>query len=186
MKNCFFCWELLGSEVHNRLPTGCASLRVGGPHAAVDGGVNSWRAFYVSFSKNVPFPISSRQLTILDFWLFWIFANFFVIFLHFFDDFASFFDWYQFCPPESEMLKYIFGIFSEYLAASAASPDYVRFQAVIKSAASAASRDYVRFQAVIKSAASAASPRGGRASGRLDHNFLCFSMFFAVLAAQQI
>ena len=34
-----------------------------------------------------------------------------------------------------------------------------------KSAASAASRDYVKFQAVIKSAASAASLRGGRASG---------------------
>ena len=40
-----------------------------------------------------------------------------------------------------------------------------------KSAASAASLDYVRFQAVIKSAASAASLRGGRASGRLDHGF---------------
>ena len=38
-----------------------------------------------------------------------------------------------------------------------------------KSAASAASPDYVKFQAVIKSAASAASLRGGRASGRLDH-----------------
>ena len=45
-----------------------------------------------------------------------------------------------------------------------------------KSAASAASPDYVNFQAVIKSAASAASPRGGRASGRLDHDFL-FAMF---------
>ena len=42
-----------------------------------------------------------------------------------------------------------------------------------KSAASAASRDYVKFQAVIKSAASAASLRGGRASGRLDHGFFC-------------
>ena len=31
--------------------------------------------------------------------------------------------------------------------------------------------DYVEFQAVIKSAASAASPRGGRASGRLDHGY---------------
>ena len=40
-----------------------------------------------------------------------------------------------------------------------------------KSAASAASLDYVKFQAVIKSAASAASPPGGRASGRLDHGF---------------
>ena len=38
-----------------------------------------------------------------------------------------------------------------------------------KSAASAASLDYVEFQAVIKSAASAASLHGGRASGRLDH-----------------
>ena len=42
-----------------------------------------------------------------------------------------------------------------------------------KSAASAASPDYVKFQAVIKSAASAASLRGGRASGRLDHGFFC-------------
>ena len=40
-----------------------------------------------------------------------------------------------------------------------------------KSAASAASLDYVKFQAVIQSAASAASLRGGRASGRLDHDF---------------
>ena len=38
-----------------------------------------------------------------------------------------------------------------------------------KSAASAASPDYGKFQAEIKSAASAASLRGGRASGRLDH-----------------
>ena len=44
-----------------------------------------------------------------------------------------------------------------------------------KSAASAASLDYVKFQAVIKSAASAASLRGGRASGRLDHG-----SFFAI------
>ena len=36
---------------------------------------------------------------------------------------------------------------------------------VNKSAATAASPIYVKFQAVIKSAASAASPRGGRASG---------------------
>ena len=42
-----------------------------------------------------------------------------------------------------------------------------------KSAASAASLDYVKFQAVIKSAASAASLRGGRASGRLDHIHVC-------------
>ena len=53
---------------------------------------------------------------------------------------------------------------------------------VNKSAASAASPDYVKFQAVIKSAASAASPRGGRASGRLDHVF--FSQLLAALAAK--
>ena len=52
-----------------------------------------------------------------------------------------------------------------------------------KSAASAASPDYVKFQAVIKSAASAASLRGGRASGRLDHDF--FSQFLAALAAKK-
>ena len=46
-----------------------------------------------------------------------------------------------------------------------------------KSAASAASPDYVKFQAVIKSAASAASPRGGRASGRLDHGVVFFAIF---------
>ena len=46
---------------------------------------------------------------------------------------------------------------------------------VNKSAASAASPDCVKFQAVIKSAASAASPRGGRASGRLNHGY-----FFAI------
>ena len=45
-----------------------------------------------------------------------------------------------------------------------------------KVAARAASPDYVRFQAVIKSAASAASLRGGRASGRLDHD-----LFFAIV-----
>ena len=38
-------------------------------------------------------------------------------------------------------------------------------------AASAASPDYVKIQAVIKSAASAASLRGGHACGRLDHDF---------------
>ena len=46
---------------------------------------------------------------------------------------------------------------------------------VNKSAASTASPDYVKFQAVIKSAASAASLRGGRATGRLDHD-----LFFAI------
>ena len=47
-----------------------------------------------------------------------------------------------------------------------ASPAYR--ESVNKSAASAASPDYVKFQPVIKSAASAASLWGGRASGRLD------------------
>ena len=51
-----------------------------------------------------------------------------------------------------------------------------------KSAASAASPDYVKFKAVIKSAASAASLRGGRASGRLDHGV--FSQFLAALATK--
>ena len=46
-----------------------------------------------------------------------------------------------------------------------------------KSAASAASPDYVKFQAVIKSAATAAFLRAGRASGRLDHNFFFFTIF---------
>ena len=55
-------------------------------------------------------------------------------------------------------------------------------ESVNKSAASAASPDYVNFQAVIKSAASAASLRGGRASGRLDHDF--FLRFLAALAAK--
>ena len=45
---------------------------------------------------------------------------------------------------------------------------------VNKSAASAASPGYVKFQAVIELAASATSLRGGRASGRLDHVFLFF------------
>ena len=45
-------------------------------------------------------------------------------------------------------------------------------ECVKKSAACAASPGYVRFQAVIKSAASAASLHGGRARGRLDHGFL--------------
>ena len=53
---------------------------------------------------------------------------------------------------------------------------------VNKSAASAASPEYVKFQAVIKSAASAASLRGGRASGRLDHGL--FVQFLAALAAK--
>ena len=47
-----------------------------------------------------------------------------------------------------------------------------------KSAASTASPGYVKFQAVIKSAASAASLCGGRASGRLDHG-----LFLQVLGA---
>ena len=45
-----------------------------------------------------------------------------------------------------------------------------------KSVASAASLDYVNFQAMIKSAASAASLRAGRVNGRLDH-VLFFAMF---------
>ena len=53
-----------------------------------------------------------------------------------------------------------------------------------KSAASAASPDYVKFQAVIKSAASAASLRGGRASGRLDHGL--FFAFFGRASGQKI
>ena len=52
-----------------------------------------------------------------------------------------------------------------------------------KSAASAASLDYVKFQAVIKSAASAASLPGGRASGRLYHGVV--SQFLAALAAKK-
>ena len=52
---------------------------------------------------------------------------------------------------------------------------------VDKSAASAASPDSVKFQAVIKSAARAASLRGGRASGRLDHGF-----FVQFLAAKNL
>ena len=52
-----------------------------------------------------------------------------------------------------------------------------------KSTASAASPDYVKFQAVIKSAASAASLRGGRASGRLDYGF--FLQFLVALAAKK-
>ena len=69
-------------------------------------------------------------------------------------------------------------------------PKHVYFQtfsgvreSVNKSAASADSPDYVKFQAVIKSAASAASLRGGRASGRLDHGF--FWQFVAALAAKK-
>ena len=52
-----------------------------------------------------------------------------------------------------------------------------------KSAPSAACPDYVKFQAVIKSAASAASLRGGRASGNLDHGF--FVQFLAAPAAKK-
>ena len=48
------------------------------------------------------------------------------------------------------------------------------------SAANAASLDYVKFQAVLKSAASAASLHGGRASGRLDH--IVFVQFLGALA----
>ena len=72
------------------------------------------------------------------------------------------------------------------VATSVDSPGHERFavrESANKSAASAASPDYVKFQAVIKSAASAASPRGGRASGRLDHGF--FWRFLAALAAKK-
>ena len=55
---------------------------------------------------------------------------------------------------------------------------------VNKSAASAASLDSAKFQAVIKSAASAASLCGGRASGRLDHGFLL--SIFGCASAQKI
>ena len=55
---------------------------------------------------------------------------------------------------------------------------------VKKSAASAASPDHVKFQAVIKSAASAASLRGGRASGRFDHGLLF--AFFGRASGQNI
>ena len=53
-----------------------------------------------------------------------------------------------------------------------------------ESAASAASPDYVKFQAMIKSAASAASLRGGRASGRLDLGV--FFVIFGRASGQQI
>ena len=54
-----------------------------------------------------------------------------------------------------------------------------------ESAASAASPVYVKSQAVIKSAASAASLRGGHASGRLDHDFLLRN-FWGALAHRNI
>ena len=57
-------------------------------------------------------------------------------------------------------------------------------ESVNKSAASAASTDYVKFQAGIKSAASAASLRGGRASGRLDH--VVFFAIFGRASGQKI
>ena len=62
-------------------------------------------------------------------------------------------------------------------------PFFAVRESVNKSTASAASLDYVKFQAVIKWAASAASSRGGRASGRLDHGF--FLQFLAALAANK-
>ena len=55
---------------------------------------------------------------------------------------------------------------------------------VNESAASTASLDYVKFQAVIKSAASAALLRGGRASGRMDHGFLL--SIFGCASSQKI
>ena len=56
-------------------------------------------------------------------------------------------------------------------------------ESVDKSAASAASPDYVKFQAVIKSAASAASHRGGRLAA--DLIMACFLQFLAALAAKK-
>ena len=63
---------------------------------------------------------------------------------------------------------FVLSFFLKYLAASTAK--YWAKGAVNKLAASAASPDYVKVQAEIKSAASAASLRGGRASGRLDQD----------------
>ena len=63
--------------------------------------------------------------------------------------------------------------FYEFLGCDQVGSYAVR-ESVKKSAASAASPDYVKFQPVIKSAASPASLCGGRASGRLDHG-----IFFA-------
>ena len=60
---------------------------------------------------------------------------------------------------------YFSNMFSPFLR------NYWGWGAVSKSAASAASPDYVKFQAVIKSAASAAS------SGRLDHGLFFFATF---------
>ena len=55
---------------------------------------------------------------------------------------------------------------------------------VKKSAASAASLDSVKFQAVIESAANAASLCGGHASGRLDNDL--FFAIFGRASGQQI
>ena len=79
---------------------------------------------------------------------------------------------------ESEILI----IFLYFLAASAAKN--CEKEVVNQSAATAASPDYVKFQAVIKSAASAASLDGGRASSQLHRGFL--SQFLAALAANNI
>ena len=62
--------------------------------------------------------------------------------------------------------KYVFGSQTRQPQTGQVSFCEVR-EFVNKSAASAASPDYVQFQAVIKSAASTASPQRGRASGRL-------------------
>ena len=75
------------------------------------------------------------------------------------------------------------GLPSESIWAFQGAPIAVR-EFANKSAASAASPDYIKFQAVIKSAASAASLHGDRASGRLDHGF--FSQFWAALAAKKL
>ena len=74
------------------------------------------------------------------------------------------------------------GLFPSTCLAHHLAEDTVR-EFVNESAASAASLDYAKFQAVIKSAASAASLRGGCASGRLDHSV--FSQVLAALAAKK-
>ena len=63
-------------------------------------------------------------------------------------------------------------------------PENCKETNVLKSVACTASLDYVKIQAVIKSAASAASLRGGRASGRLDHGF--FRATFGRASGQRI
>ena len=68
-------------------------------------------------------------------------------------------------PEQKRLTKLFFLIFFDHFL------NFRVWGAANESAASAASPDYVKFQAVIKSAASAASLRRGRTSGRLDHGF---------------